>query len=72
MNADEVFATSTAGGIMPITKLNGRDIGSGSMGPMTRQIHDAYWAKHLDDYWSADVQCVLDGVQVKARSLILV
>jgi branched-chain amino acid aminotransferase len=49
LNADEVFATSTAGGIMPITKLNGRDVGSGSMGPMTRQIHDAYWAKHLDD-----------------------
>ncbi len=58
-SADEVFATSTAGGIMPITKLNGDDVGAGTMGAITRRIHDAYWAKHLDDAWSESVQSVL-------------
>jgi len=59
MDAEEIFATSTAGGIMPITKLNGREIGSGKMGSVTRRIHDAYWAKHKDDAWSESVQSVL-------------
>lgn len=58
LNADEIFATSTAGGIMPITTLNGREVGGGGMGPITRQIHDAYWAKHLDDTWSESVRNV--------------
>lgn len=59
LDADEVFATSTAGGIMPITKLNGRVVGAGAMGTITRSIHDTYWAKHLDDAWSESVQSVL-------------
>lgn len=59
MDAAEIFATSTAGGIMPVTKLNGREIGSGKMGSVTRRIHDAYWAKHKDGAWSESVQSVL-------------
>jgi len=59
LDADEVFATSTAGGIMPITTLNGRDIGSGKMEPVTRHIHDVYWAKHNDDGWSESIASVL-------------
>jgi len=46
--ADEVFATSTAGGIMPITSVDGRTVGLGQMGPITRALHDAYWALHRD------------------------
>jgi branched-chain amino acid aminotransferase len=37
-NADEVFGTSTAGGIVPIGKLDGRPIGDGLPGPVTRRI----------------------------------
>lgn len=50
--ADEVFITSTAGGIMPVTRLNGAPIGDGRPGPMTRRLFDAYWAKHEDPAWS--------------------
>ncbi|MCA8352763.1 aminotransferase class IV [Burkholderia cepacia] len=53
--ADEVFITSTAGGIMPVTRLNGASIGDGRPGPMTRRLFDAYWAKHEDPAWSLAV-----------------
>ena len=51
-NAKELFATSTAGGIMPITKVSGQEIGKGSVGNLTRQLHKLYWEKHNDDSWS--------------------
>ncbi|BCH20439.1 branched-chain amino acid transferase [Mesorhizobium sp. L-8-10] len=41
--ADEIFITSTAGGIMPVTVLDGRIHGNGKPGPLTRRIHDLYW-----------------------------
>jgi len=51
-NSNEVFATSTAGGIMPITKINGILIGQGSPGEITRKLHKTYWDKHSDPAWS--------------------
>ena len=41
-NADEVFLSSTAGGIVPVVQLDGRTIGSGKPGPITKMIHDSY------------------------------
>jgi branched-chain amino acid aminotransferase len=37
-NADEVFVTGTMGGIAPVTKVDGRVIGTGSPGPVTGQL----------------------------------
>jgi branched-chain amino acid aminotransferase len=37
-DADEVFGTSTAGGIVPIGKLDGEPIGDGRPGPVTRKL----------------------------------
>ncbi len=53
--ADEVFITSTAGGIMPVTRVDGSSIGSGRVGVVTRQLMDLYWQKHSDDAWSTPV-----------------
>jgi len=58
-SADELFATSTAGGIMPITKVNGKDVGNGSVGNLTRKLHKLYWKKHADDSWSTSVSDIL-------------
>ena len=57
--AKELFATSTAGGIMPITKISGETIGSGKVGDVTRQIHKLYWQKHLDSNWTISVNDIL-------------
>ena len=51
-NSNEVFATSTAGGIMPITKINGILIDQGSPGEITRMLHKTYWDKHSAPEWS--------------------
>lgn len=44
--AEEVFATSTAGGIMPITRVDGRDVGDRNPGPVTLRLRKAYWDLH--------------------------
>jgi branched-chain amino acid aminotransferase len=57
--ADEVFITSTAGGVMPVTRLNNTPVKDGRMGAVTRTLVDAYWAKHVSPEWSAAVDDVL-------------
>lgn len=42
--ADEVFLTSTAGGIMPLVAIDGRVIGDGRPGPVFQRMHGLYWA----------------------------
>ena len=44
-DADEVFLTSTGGGILPIARIDGRPIPR-FPGPVTTRLHDAYWAIH--------------------------
>jgi len=58
-SSNEVFATSTAGGIMPITKINGQLIGHGAPGKITRKLHKAYWGKHSDPSWSVSKEDLL-------------
>jgi branched-chain amino acid aminotransferase len=36
--ADEVFATGTMGGLVPVIAIDGRTIGDGSPGPVTKQV----------------------------------
>ncbi|MDR7219995.1 aminotransferase class IV [Aminobacter aminovorans] len=55
LGADEVFITSTAGGIMPVTKIDGAPVANGKVGPITSRLKDAYWAKHDDPDWSTPV-----------------
>lgn len=40
--ADEAFVTGTFGGLTPVTKIDGRQIGEGSYGKMTRELSDLY------------------------------
>ena len=42
--AGEVFASTTAGGVMPVTRVNGRPIGNGHAGLVTSRIQQAYWS----------------------------
>jgi branched-chain amino acid aminotransferase len=43
--ADEVFLTSSGGGILPIAKVDGRALPQ-FPGPVTTRLRDAYWAIH--------------------------
>jgi branched-chain amino acid aminotransferase len=43
-NADEAFMTSTLKELMPVTRIDGRLIGDGRPGPVTRRLHRAFRA----------------------------
>jgi branched-chain amino acid aminotransferase len=43
-NADECFLTGTGAELIPITKIDGRVIGSGKPGPITRSLVQKYHA----------------------------
>lgn len=53
--ADEVFITSTAGGIMPVTRIDGKPVGAGTVGPINRRLADLYWQSHNDPAWSTPI-----------------
>jgi branched-chain amino acid aminotransferase len=40
--ADEAFVTGTFGGLTPVTEVDGRIIGNGSFGPVSRKLFDLY------------------------------
>jgi branched-chain amino acid aminotransferase len=40
--ADEVFVTGTMGGLTPVTRLDGRPIGSGGPGPVTKRLTELF------------------------------
>lgn len=51
-SADEAFVTGTLGGVTPVIKVDGRVIGSGEPGPMTRLASERYLQRVL----AADAQ----------------
>ena len=53
---DEILMCTTAGGIMPITTLDGKPIGDGKVGPLTKKIWDGYWAMHWDPKHTIEVK----------------
>lgn len=49
MLADEVFLTGTGAGVLPVTQIENKMIGKGSIGATTRMLRDEY-EKRLDGY----------------------
>jgi branched-chain amino acid aminotransferase len=58
--ADEVFLSSTAGGIMPVRSIDKEVVGDGTPGPVTTRIKDMYWKLHDDPNYSTPVRYALD------------
>ena len=46
--ADEVFVSTTGGGFIPITRINGQPIGDGTPGLITLDLTQQYWNLHSD------------------------
>jgi branched-chain amino acid aminotransferase len=51
-----VLVSSTAGGIMPVTVIDGEPVGAGLPGPLTAQLRDRYWRRHEDPLYSTPVR----------------
>ncbi|MEM9358108.1 MAG: aminotransferase class IV [Pseudomonadota bacterium] len=54
--ADEIFITSTAGGIMPVRSIDGDAVGDGQPGPVTTRLRELYWKLHDDPAYSTPVR----------------
>jgi branched-chain amino acid aminotransferase len=54
--ADEVLITSTAGGVMGITSVDGAPVGDSTIGPVTRALRDGYWGLHDDPRFATSVE----------------
>jgi branched-chain amino acid aminotransferase len=54
--AEEVLATSTAGGIMPVTVIDGKPVGQGRAGPLTMGLREQYWRRHEDPRFTTPVR----------------
>jgi branched-chain amino acid aminotransferase len=53
--ADEIFLTSTAGGVMPVATLDGQPVAVRTPGPVTTRIRDRYWEIHSDPRYTLEV-----------------
>lgn len=49
-DADEIFVTSTAGGVMPVTVVDGNPVGDGMPGQITRRLNELYWRRHEEGW----------------------
>ncbi len=49
-DADEIFLTTTAGGIMPVTRVDNRILSNDRPGPLALKLKHLYWQRH-DEGW---------------------
>ena len=47
--ADECFLTGTAAEVVPVVKLDGREIGSGKPGPITKRVLESFHRRALTE-----------------------
>lgn len=43
MDSDEVFISSSGGGVIGLTRIDDRIFGNGATGPITTALHETYW-----------------------------
>jgi branched-chain amino acid aminotransferase len=54
--AGEVLVTSTAGGVIPVTSVDGAPVAGALPGAGTMELRERYWARHADPGWSTAVR----------------
>lgn len=53
--ADEIFLSSSAGGIFSVTRLDGAPVGAGEPGPLTTRLESLYWEKRAAGWHATPV-----------------
>jgi branched-chain amino acid aminotransferase len=49
-SADEVFAATTAGGVMPVIAIDSQPVGNGRPGPVTSMLRERYWTRRAEGW----------------------
>ena len=60
IEASEAFLSTTAGGIVPITRVNDRPLGNGAPGLLTKSIRDRYWDGRRAGWHGVSVDTLID------------
>ena len=47
-DADEIFTSTTAGGVMPASRIDGRILSNDRPGPISARLKDTYWQWHRE------------------------
>jgi branched-chain amino acid aminotransferase len=50
--ADEVFISTSGGGVLPVTMVDQGNVGGGRPGPITKRLVETYWRWHDDPAYS--------------------
>lgn len=53
--ADEVFLSTSAGAILPVTRIDGQQVGNGEPGPLTRHLGTRYWQRREQGWHGTEV-----------------
>jgi branched-chain amino acid aminotransferase len=56
LEADEIFLATTAGGIMPASRVDGRILGDDRPGPLSSRLRELYWAKRRQGWHATPVE----------------
>jgi branched-chain amino acid aminotransferase len=54
-DADEIFCSTTAGGIMPVSRLGNRILGNGKPGPIASRLRETFWEKRKQGWHATPI-----------------
>lgn len=66
--AGEAFISSSAGGVIPVVRVNDKPIGNGAPGIATGRLADLYWAKRAEGWHATPVADLLEEPGERAAS----
>ena len=55
LDADEIFATTTGGGIVPVTRVNQHTFSNNAVGETTQVLQNTYWQWHNNESMSESI-----------------
>ncbi|HYB09572.1 MAG TPA: aminotransferase class IV [Alphaproteobacteria bacterium] len=55
-DADEIFLATTAGGIMPASRIDGRILGNDRPGPISARLRELFWAKRARGWHATPIE----------------
>jgi branched-chain amino acid aminotransferase len=61
--ADELFICTTAGGVMPVARLDGRIMGNDRPGPVSAALRERYWARRAEGWHTTPINYQEDAAQ---------
>ena len=59
-DADEVFAATTAGGVMPVSRVGRRILGNDRPGPVSVRLKQLYWQRHAEGWHATKVRSLAE------------